>query len=1796
MLSRAHDRRRRRRHWRQPVFAAAAAALPLSALADKNWNPAIGSGNWSTPHNWIPTLPPSSGDNVSIVTNDALNRIVTFDSTDNLTYQGFRLDNVGGGTNTLLQNANALNAAYEMIGISGIGVYTQNGGTNFVTGSGTNALYIGYGATGAGVYNLSGGSLAVNGYEYVGASGAGTFNQTGGVHTATNFVDLGLNVGSRGVYNLSGGSLTTASLYVGDQGYGTFSQSGDASSAVITSSIPGTGLVLGFRSSAGGTYTLSAGALTSALDYIGYAGIGVFNQSGGTHSVTGSMGIFLGAAPGATGIFNLSGGATSAPNVYVGGGLSGGEFPVPVPAGYGNVNVTAGTLNVAGTIQIFDTSNSAGTRSGIVINGGTVNAAALTAPFWTRLDMVSGTLNLVAGISSNAGNLQIGSNDLPAVQSSAAVNQIGGGVYGGNLSVGSYHPSDPTFVSSYGLSFGGTLSVSGAEDIGSEGNGTFTQISGNNFVNGTNYFQGLFLGHTALGNGTFSLSGGTLTVMGSEYVGYFGTGVFNQSGGTHIINDVADVYGLSIGYSNGASGSYTLTDGSLAVAQYEVIGRFPGTTGNFTQSSGSHTAYHLEIGAVSGATGNYNLSGGSLAVATIENVGVQGIGTFTQTGGTNSAAMAVHLGWTGAGPVAGASSTYNLSGGTLNAGSASGSFTPSGLIVGWDAAGTFNQTNGAVNVFSKPGSTAPHQDDGLLIAYAPGSSGTYNLSGAAASLFVNSDEFVGENGTGAFNQSGGAHSVTSGLYVGYASNSAGSFTLSAGTLNVGQFEYIGSQGTGTFIQTGGVHNVSSTNGFLIIGVLAGSSGTYSLSGDGTLSVQGPEYVGYLGNGVFNQSGGIHTATNGTLSVGGGPGTYNLSGGILQTSTLSVSGDPGSAVFNQSGGTHSAFTVQLGAWNAASNQADTGTYNLSGGTLTSTYTTVAIWQGAASFTQTGGSHQVTTLTIGSGGIGTYNLSGDASSLVVTGAETLGFNPGASGTLNQSGGKHTINSNLYLGYATNSAGAVTLSGGTLSVGQHEIVGYYGAGAFTQSAGTHSVGANLYIGDIYSGSGTFNLAGGTLAVGAYEYVAYSGTGTLNQTGGVHTVANFVDLALSPGVRGAYNFSGGSLTTPSLYVGDQGQGVFSQSAGATLTLTGTNSSDGLYLGFKPGSSGTYSLSGGDLLSAATEHVGYQRNGVFIQTGGNNSIGSNGALILGFYQGSLGTYWLSGTATLNTHGGETIGLSGDGVFNQSGGLHTVGTNTLAVGGSSGSGTYNLSGGVLQTSYVTIGYTLGGTGSAVFNQSGGTHSAAVVTVGGWSAAPTNQADAGSYNLSGGTLTATNVTVAYWPGTASFNQTGGSHQVADLTIGQLGIGTYNLSGDSSSLTVTGTEIVGNSGGAGTLNQTGGTHAVNAPLYVGYSSNAAGIVKLSAGTLVGPSEYVGFQGTGSFWQSGGTNVAAALYVGEAAGSTGRYAMTNGTLTVLFDAYIGFVGSAAFQQSGGAASIAGALHIGQPGGGNATVNLSGGTLAAAATINHGAMIQTGGSSTLGPITGTGSISLGGGPTIAQMTARSFAQSSLTIANNGSLSLTPSAPRLTNITTALSITGNGTLDLANHALLTNTDPTTIKSYLASAYGPNQDWSAPGLTSSVASSNPTQYSLAYASGSDQSAQDAGVPVLLGQTLVQVTLTGDANLDGAVDFFDITQLLGYKYNTGQPASYTDGDLNYDGVVDFFDLSLLLSANYNTGQTYLGASAAAEASPALSTQTTVPEPLTPALGALGLVNLVLRRRRHRRLPDSSDLYF
>ena len=96
-------------------------------------------------------------------------------------------------------------------------------------------------------------------------------------------------------------------------------------------------------------------------------------------------------------------------------------------------------------------------------------------------------------------------------------------------------------------------------------------------------------------------------------------------------------------------------------------------------------------------------------------------------------------------------------------------------------------------------------------------------------------------------------------------------------------------------------------------------------------------------------------------------------------------------------------------------------------------------------------------------GTYSLGGNGR-LAVAAIENVGYS--GAGFFTQSGGTHTIGTYLYVGYEPGSSGTYSLSGGSLSVSNtntndNEYVGYSGTGTFMQSGGTHTINSNLYLG---------------------------------------------------------------------------------------------------------------------------------------------------------------------------------------------------------------------------------------------------------------------------------------------------------------------------------------------------------------------------------------------------------------------------------------------------------------------------------------------------------------------------------------------------------------------------------------------------------------------------------------------------------------------------------------------------------------------------------------------------------------
>jgi len=348
------------------------------------------------------------------------------------------------------------------------------------------------------------------------------------------------------------------------------------------------------------------------------------------------------------------------------------------------------------------------------------------------------------------------------------------------------------------------------------------------------------------------------------------------------------------------------------------------------------------------------------------------------------------------------------------------------------------------------------------------------------------DSGSGNNGSGTFNQTGGVNTIANGGFLYLASNPTdkGLYNLSAGSLSAPNgVEFVGDGGTGTFNQSGGTNTIS--NGLLALGGPSGSTGTYTLSNTGSLSTE-LDVVGDSGTGVFNQTGGTNTVTGGgELDIGdfhNSIGTYSLSAGTTTVNGNaylggSSAGGSGTGTLTVSNTGQMTVTGTLQIYPGSQN-----VLTLSGGTLTA-----AIFNLNSSFNQfvwTSGTLDLTgaageNITIDNSSSANFSDSagtadsftlGAGQTLEVNGNEFVGFN--STGTFTQTGGTNTItgNSSLFVGEFTGASGTYSLGGnGSLSITGTQFLGYF--------SGT---------------TGTFILTGsGSLSVSGSEVVGSSGTG---------------------------------------------------------------------------------------------------------------------------------------------------------------------------------------------------------------------------------------------------------------------------------------------------------------------------------------------------------------------------------------------------------------------------------------------------------------------------------------------------------------------------------------------------------------------------------------------------------------------------------------------------------------------------------------------------------------------------------
>jgi hypothetical protein len=356
--------------------------------------------------------------------------------------------------------------------------------------------------------------------------------------------------------------------------------------------------------------------LTTAVEYVGSNRTGNLNISGGTHTVNGSL--IFGNSVGASGNGSLSGGTLNTLATYVGN------------AGAGFFNQTGGSY-MTSELELATAAGSSGTYN--LSNGASLNTNEEDVGFGgTGVFNQSGGSNTALGVSlgnvlgssgtynlSNGASLNVSAGENIGTHGTGVFNQTGGS-HNVSAAHGVIIGFSPDGSGTYTLSAGTLMVPNGPMYVGYSGTGVFNQTGGSNIVNGTN---GLYLGSSAGSSGTYTLSGGTLSVTNgvfvSEYIGYAGTGVFNQAGGSN------STFRLDVAYSASASGTCTLAGGMLS-SQHTVVG--VSGTGVFIQTGGSHIAADMELGLAAGGSGTYNLNNGSFASSNEEDVGSEGNGVF----------------------------------------------------------------------------------------------------------------------------------------------------------------------------------------------------------------------------------------------------------------------------------------------------------------------------------------------------------------------------------------------------------------------------------------------------------------------------------------------------------------------------------------------------------------------------------------------------------------------------------------------------------------------------------------------------------------------------------------------------------------------------------------------------------------------------------------------------------------------------------------------------------------------------------------------------------------------------------------------------------------------------------------------------------------------------------------------------------------------------------------------------------------------------------------------------------------
>ena len=638
-----------------------------------------------------------------------------------------------------------------------------------------------------------------------------------------------------------------------------------------------------FTTTAGGGDLLLGGAISGAGGVI-KAGLGTLTLSGAL-SYTGATTVNAGAL------------------TITGAGTLGVLTVAPTGAGVLNL-ASAGTLNIGGNDYLVGATSQAANNNAIVATG-VVNQTAGTLNGTGQLVLASGSTSAFAGYNLAGGTLNPGTVRAGGVGNAAEGNslftQTGGTFTPTNYFIGRNSSGmNQVYLNGAGASFTASIALT----VGYVGTGTAVATVNAGTLTSTG---ALNLGNTA--NGTFTgtailnLDGGT--VRAPSIVKNSGTGIVNFNGGTLQATGGSATYLTGVTSANVYAGGAKIDTNGQAITIAQPLLTTAGMMGVATipvatngGGSGYLTAPLVSItgGGGTGATAVANLTNGVVTSITITSpgTGYTSAPTVTLVGGGATTAATLGAAMTGTNAADGGLTKTGL--GNLGLTGAS-TFTGNvNVIAGTLTVGAIGGTsNSAIGPGNGSSGALGLSNAGKTITVSPGAT----LTGTVINWFGNASN-TGTLPTITLN--GGTLSATRYTTIG-ALNLNGA-TVTASATDSGNYQAFALRGNvtvgGTTASTISSTNVTATTG----GYHLGANTTFNVA-DVTGDVN-PDLI--ISAPLINQSGDFGNAAGGLTKTGAG--TLLLSGANTYTGATAV--NAGILYVNGSLNTASAISVASGA--------------------------------------------------------------------------------------------------------------------------------------------------------------------------------------------------------------------------------------------------------------------------------------------------------------------------------------------------------------------------------------------------------------------------------------------------------------------------------------------------------------------------------------------------------------------------------------------------------------------------------------------------------------------------------------------------------------------------------------------------------------------------------------------------------------------------------------------------------------------------------------------------------------------